>query len=260
MNQIFPITYERHAGKGWRQPNSLLFAASSRVLELVPRDVITTAMYTCCAFVADADGYLPVALLGLDRDQNLFVDAAGRWLGRSLPAVLNHYPFKLGKLNEGRLVLSINEASGLLVDSGDGTPFFGSDGSPSEQAHAKLAELVQFEKELQAARNQCKRLEEAGLLEPWPLQVQQQSVTRTLEGLYKINEAGMNALAPEEFAGLRDCGALILAYGQLFSMQHVQQLGRMAQRRAEKRAKTELAADLGNMFNTDNGTLSFDNL
>lgn len=260
MIDVHPVTPQRHAGKAWRQPDSLRFAASLQVVELTARDVIGALSYTCCAFMVDANGFLPVAVLGLDKDQNLFVDAAGRWLGRSLPAVFNHYPFKLGKLDEDRLVLSFNEGSGLLVDSGQGAPFFGSDGGPSEQARTKLAELVQYEKEMQLTRSQCTKLEEAGLFEPWPLQVQQEQVTRTLEGLYKINEPAMNALAPADFAALRDSGALILAYGQLFSMQHVQQLGRMAQRRAEKSARTELAAGLGNMFGTDNGTLSFDNL
>lgn len=264
MNQLYPVTLERHAGKGWRQPDSLLYAAQSQVAKLVLREFATTQSWTCCAFMADSEGYAPVALLGLGQEQNLFVNATGGWLGRTVPRILMHYPFKLGKVQDERLILCIDESSGLLTEMGQGHPLFAEDGKPTEPAQTKANELIQYQQELQATRAQCVRLDSAGLLEPWPLKVQNEQGTRTLDGLFRINEAALAAMPAPDFAALREGGALVLAYGQLFSMQHAPTLGQLARLRAQARIQPQLdtakTADLGNMFNTDNRTLSFDNL
>jgi hypothetical protein len=259
MNQIYPVTQGRHAGKYWRQPDSMLFAARTQVAKLVLREFAAVQSYTLCAFMLEDDCFSPVALLGLEPGQNLFVDAAGRWSGRHVPRILTHYPFKLGKAEGDRLILCIDEGSGLLTGPGEGLALFGESGTPTEQAQAKANELVQYQQELQATQALCARLNNAGLLEPWRLQVKHEQGLRALEGLYKINERALTTMPPQDFAALREGGGLILVYGQLFSMQHAQTLGQIAGLRALAQGN-QATADLGNMFNTDNGTLSFDNL
>ncbi len=52
-------------------------------------------------FRRDPDGrYYSVALLGLDRDENLFLDAGG-WTGRYVPALLQRGPFSIGVPERG---------------------------------------------------------------------------------------------------------------------------------------------------------------
>ena len=44
----------------------------------------------------DAEGWRAVVLLGLDREENLFLDADGRWRTRYVPALLRRGPFSIG--------------------------------------------------------------------------------------------------------------------------------------------------------------------
>ena len=61
----------------------------------------------------------PAAVLGLRVDQNLFVGADGRWVeGIYVPAYVRRYPFVFIEAPEDKLILAIDEGSGLLVDDG----------------------------------------------------------------------------------------------------------------------------------------------
>ena len=51
-----------------------------------------------------------------------------------------------------------------------------------------------------------------------------------------MDEAALNALAGEAFLQLRHSGALVLAYTQLLSMQHLKVLGVLAQAHAKAAA------------------------
>jgi hypothetical protein len=51
----------------------------------------------------DATGQLrPVALLGLSREENVFLDAAGRWQARHVPLMVQRGPFSIVAASEGR--------------------------------------------------------------------------------------------------------------------------------------------------------------
>lgn len=61
----------------------------------------------------------PAAVLGLRVDENLFVEADGRWVeGLYVPAYVRRYPFVFIEAPEDKLILAIDEGSGLLVDDG----------------------------------------------------------------------------------------------------------------------------------------------
>lgn len=260
MSEFYPVSRERHGNKAWRKMVLPATARSDQVVVLVARELISTQNWTACAFIKSGDEFAPVALCGLEKGQNLFVDTQGNWSGRTLPAHYANYPFKLGKFGNEELALCIDEASGVVVDAGQGERFFTDEGQPGQAAQDKLRDLLRYRQEREQTRNQCRQLNDAGLLVPWPLKVQHTDGLRTQEGLFQIDEGALNEVPAKTLVALRDSGALLLAYCQLLSMQNIALLSQLAQKRGHFRAKTELAADLGNMFNTDNGTLSFDNL
>jgi len=59
---------------------------------------------------------------------------------------------------------------------------------------------------------------------------------QNVAGLFRIDEAALNQLPAEAFMELRDAGALLCAYCQLLSMQHLQTLGQLAQVHAKANA------------------------
>lgn len=67
---------------------------------------------------------------------------------------------------------------------------------------------------------------------------------RKLEGLFRVNEAALNALDNEAFLSVRKSGALPVAYAQLLSMQQLRVLGELAQARAQRTQQVQLGQDL----------------
>ena len=98
------------------------------------------------AFFMQQAHWQAVALLGIPGQQNLFVDAAGRWLDGYQPAALRAYPFSLTRHSEEQLVLCLDEASGLLVDPPAGEPLFTAQGEPSDRLRESMGSRPSIER------------------------------------------------------------------------------------------------------------------
>lgn len=71
-------------------------------------------------------------------------------------------------------------------------------------------------------------------------------------GLFRVDEAALNAAPADDLVELRRTGALMMAYCQLFSSQHLAVLGRPAAARP-----TASLSTTDNGFQSDNGTIGF---
>lgn len=77
-------------------------------------------------FRKDAEGALrPVALLGLARGENLFLDDAGKWQGRYVPALIQRGPFSIAAPDapEGEPMIRV-DLDHPRVSHTEGTPIF----------------------------------------------------------------------------------------------------------------------------------------
>jgi hypothetical protein len=251
------ISREHHAGKRWQRYSSYSFAAGDAVAALVVQELPKAAMAVPVGFIAVDGGFMPVAVQGLQPGSNLFVSADGRWLAEYIPAAYRGYPFTLANTEDGQQVLCMVEESGLLSDT-DGEPFFNEDGTPAQGVQDVLNFLTQVAANREATRRICAVLQEHGLIEPWPIQLQTDAGEQLVEGLYRTNEAALNALAPEAFEAVRAAGALPVVYCQLLSMQHLQKLGALAQARAQQTAQLHTVdGELDLEFLNNEGTISF---
>lgn len=197
-------------------------------------------------------GYMLVALLGLEPGVNLFVAPDGRWLGRYVPAALRGHPFRLAHAEQDKLALCVDQDSGLIGQYGD-EAFFDANGEVAEPVKQVMEFLTQIERNRAATEVLCDRLRDLGLIQTWPVKLQGgDGGERAIEGLYRIDEAALNALPVEQLAALRDAGGLSMAYCQLLSMQHLALLGELAQ------ARTARAPKLDDVFSfPDEGVLHF---
>ena len=71
-------------------------------------------------------------------------------------------------------------------------------------------------------------LAEAGVIKPWPLTVQVGNQHISVSGLCRVDEPALNALDDKTFLKLRKASALVVAHGQLMSMNQVSVLSRLA--------------------------------
>lgn len=262
MPHFQAVSRTTHADKRWKRYDNYHFAARDAVVPLVVQELARALMHLPIGFIKQQDVFVPVAVLGLQPGQNLFVTADGRWIGGYTPAAYRGYPFRLAASADGQSVLVIDEDSGLISDT-EGEAFFDQDGHPAKAVKEVLDFLGQVQSNRALTLRVCAVLAEHHLIQPWPIAVQSEDGERRLEGLYRIDEAALNALPTEAFATLRQAGALPVAYCQLLSMQHLQTLGKLADAHASAKAQSQAAlpttetGELDLEFLNNNGTISF---
>ncbi|WP_288078467.1 SapC family protein [Pseudomonas sp.] len=256
------ITRERHGSQYWLKHSIYTFAAGDALCPLVAQELPKAVLSMPIGFIAEGDHFVPVAVQGLAAGRNLLVALDGRWLASYIPAPYRGYPFRMATTEQGEQVLCIDEASGLLSESA-GEPFFNDDGTPDKAVLEILAFFNQIEANRQLTRSICAVLQQHGLIQPWPITVQGEQGEQKVEGLFRIDEAALNALTAESLAEVRNAGGLTMAYCQLLSMQHLSTLGTLAQAHAEaEKAQLTQASlaqngELNLGFMSDSGTFSF---
>lgn len=235
MSNIQAITRERHASQRWKRNPNYNFAASDALSFLVVQELPKAMQHLPIAFLATGGTFTPVALQGLKPGKNLFVNQNGQWVAGYIPAAYRSYPFVLANTEDGKQVLCFNEDSGLL-SSTEGENFFSEGDQPSKAVGEVFAFLNQITVNRQSTQGICALLQKHSLIQPWPIKLQSADGEQAVEGLFRIDEAAMNQLPAEAFMELRNAGALVPAYCQLLSMQHLQTLGQLAEVHAKAAA------------------------
>ncbi|MCL7929597.1 SapC family protein [Halomonas llamarensis] len=239
-------TYAPREGYGHASGQVIAPVMLAELPKLLPHYVV--------GFLAGDDGLLPVAVLGVEKDQNLYLHPDGRWLAKYVPATLRGYPFVLANNGKGKGDKTLSIAADHLLEHG-GKPLF-DNGEPAKPVADTLAFLTQCEGNRQATLNACQMLEKAGVLSPWTLTVPIGEGHKQVNGLYRVDEQTLNALDAETYATLQGA-PMQLAYGQLYSMAQVDQL---TQRHAlqEKLTHTQAPENLDAMFGEGDDELEFD--
>ncbi|MCW5636832.1 MAG: SapC family protein [Rubrivivax sp.] len=118
----------------------------------------------------EADGrdqIAPIAVLGVVAEQNLYLepgrDGGTAWRAAYRPAVLQAYPFCIGRVDEQRFAVCLDTAWPGVGAAG-GQPLFGADGQPAELLKAMRQHLELLEGAVQATRTFGQRLLELDLL------------------------------------------------------------------------------------------------
>ena len=226
------ITRESHGAKRWLRYTGYAFAMREAVMPLALAELAKAALSLPIGFIAQGDGFVPVAVMSLQPEQNLFVAVDGRWIHGYIPAAARGYPFRLAKATDGRQVLCIDEDSGLVNDGPDGEAFFDDEGKPVQALREIMDFLEQTEQSRQVAARACAVLNKHHLIQHWPIIHQTASGERKIDGLFRIDEAALNQLDAEALLEVRNAGGLLIAYCQLLSMQHLPALGELTAARS----------------------------
>lgn len=255
MPELVAVSRERHQRLTWQRPTGYQFAAQDAVAFVTSQEVPRAMASMALAFVEIGGTYAPVVVQGLRPGQNRFVGRDGRWLGDYLPAPYRAHPFGLARNADNMEVLCIDEAAGRVGESDTGEAFFAGDGSPAQAVAEAFKVLTELERDRARTLKACELLYRHGLLEPWQLQAQDGDEILETKGLFRIAEAKLYSLEPAALVDIRDGGALMLAYAQLFSMQQIHKLGKLGAT-ASANPGTQQAPALSE----DNGIISFENL
>ena len=178
-------------------------------------------------FRRDSEGALrPVALLGLTREENLFLDGAGGWRAGYVPALLRRGPFSIAapEVPDGEPMIRVDLAD-PRVSRSEGTPVFLPQGGNSPYLEQLTAVLRAIYVGHHLLDPMVAAFEAAGLLRPVNLEA------RVGEGeVYAVSDAlvidreRLAALGAEELATLHRAGFLQAAFMAAASLGMMQRL------------------------------------
>ena len=192
-----PLEASKHAGLSLKKNFGFKFTASANAVPINIVEMPQVCQFYPIAFSPDANA-TPVAILGLRDNENLFVDANGRWLENAyIPAYVRRYPFIFSEMpGTDRLSLCV-DMNDEIIEKSDKQPFFNAEGGGSDLAQNAL----NFCKSYHAAAQQnvafSKALQDSGLL------IEREAQINVADGK-RISFSGFKIISPEKLAELSD--------------------------------------------------------
>jgi hypothetical protein len=242
MPRFVAVSSQRHAQKKWLGHTGYAFAAAEAAAPVVAAELANAALSMPCAFLRQEGRYTLVAVLSTIEARNMFVDRDGRWLGGYVPAVLRLYPFRmLPSAGTDKLQLCVDEESKLIVDGNAvGEPFQDQQGNLSPALAAVFEAAMAVERNRKDTDLAVAALAKANVIRPWQITIKSGESERPISGLYRVDEAALQALPSDAFLGLRRASALPIAYTQMLSTRQLGLFERLAT--LHSRAPQPLAA------------------
>lgn len=204
--------------------NDFTFAKNTNSVILAGVEFTEAAKEYPIVFARAGEHIVPVALLGLQNEQNLFVDDAGAWDARYIPAFVRRYPFVLAETGEqGQRVVCIDEAfSGFNNEDGD--PLFDND-EPTPFLKQALEFLEEYQRQYIRTERFVQRLQENELLMSLNARVDMTDGQQfQLSGLLAVDEKKLLQLPDDKALEFFRSGELAWLYCHLMSLGN---MGRM---------------------------------
>lgn len=245
---LVPISWDAHRSSGFVRPSSFSFASenwfASTTIQELPKIVSAYPVF----FVPDSSEHFHmIALLGLQKNRNLFVSDQGKWMGGYVPACFRVYPFKGGLMRMGsetRHVMCFDVSSGLLVEDPDPEkgeiPIF-------IDEHKMNPILEEGSKFLGGIRESSERtdkclsiLADLGVFVPSRFSFSLPEMSGDfVGGLHIINFEKLQNLSASVLKDLMRCGALELVYLHRYSLAKIELLKKLLELKNQKQLEEQ---------------------
>ncbi|WP_188860091.1 SapC family protein [Marinobacterium nitratireducens] len=218
--KVVPVSFERHGGWYIKATGDYSFTAESNSVPITVVEFTAAALEYPIVFAESGDTVLPVAMLGVKAEHNLFVDSSGAWLGHYIPAFVRRYPFVFSKSEDGdRFYLCVDEEYAGCNTEGRGERLFDSAGERTQY----LGNVLNFVQEYQVQFNRtqafCSKLKELGLLESMQAQLRLPGGEQlSLTGFQAVSREKLKALPAETLEELVKRDEMELIYTHLLSL------------------------------------------
>ena len=234
------LNREAHKNLKVRAVPSFAYAGKTNSVPLTGNEFAHAARQIPILFVQDGrGGFSPVALLGLRNDENLFVEADGRWSGQYIPAFIRRYPFVLiERQDPPAITVGIDEGfAGFNTEEGE--PLFAADGTDAEPLKRAMGFLQVYQVEARKTEEFMAEIKRLDLLIPRALQIAPKAGTKyKMDGFMVVDEAKLQKLNDEDAGKLVRNGFMGWIYMHLLSMNNLSELSNRLDPRVEKKAVT----------------------
>ena len=201
-------------------PEGYRFAASTRAIMIAAVEFFDAGRQFPIIFSASTDGTIfPLALLGLEENENLFVDSEGAWTAPYMPAYIRRYPFITTDGSEGQTTVCFDEAfDGFNLEGG--LPLFDG-GEPTEKTREIQAFLQDYLVQIQQTRAFGAMLLDAGLLKQIDAQANMaDGKSYALNGMLVVDEQKLTQMADVDIVKMFRNGSMALVYAHLLSLRN----------------------------------------
>lgn len=222
-----PLISERHLKSRIEATGDFGFSASTNSIPLAVIEFVDAAKEYPIAFTGEEGGAVfPIALVGVRKNENLFVSESGAWEGRFIPAFVRRYPFVLGeKEGDGKNFDVFIDETYAGFGGKNGERLFTDQGETSDWLKQMLEFLSNYQGEIERTRRFVERLQELKLLVPRVLQAEREGdEPMVLQGFSVVDEQRLMALSDVDLLELARSGFLAWIYAHLISMGNVSRL------------------------------------
>jgi len=161
--QLALVNAERHHDWCVELGHDYAFARTTNSVPLTRVEFARAARDYPIVFAGQDQNVFPLAVLGLEDQQNLFIDAQGKWQADYLPAFVRRYPFVFSTLDEGQnFTLCIDEAFSGCNQEGRGERLFDDEQQKTQYLDNVLAVPGGISSRIPAYSGLCQTYEGAG--------------------------------------------------------------------------------------------------
>lgn len=182
----------------------------------------------------ETGGFQAYALLGLDKDENLFLGASG-WQGRYIPAMCDRGPFMIGRshdqtMQDAKLMVDMDDPR---VSRTEGEPLFLAHGGHSPRLNRYLHRLRTIHDGLEIGRDVFRAFEAAGLITQINIEIKiDEDTGYIVPDVFSIDREALMHLDGNVLAVLNAQGYLALAFHVVSSLGNI---GRIIELKTHKR-------------------------
>jgi len=206
-------------------PTGYTFAASAHSVMLTAFEFSEACRdYPIIFYAADDGSITPLALLGLQAGENLFVDEAGAWKAAYIPAYIRRYPFIPADTGTQEFPICIDRKfDGLNIEGGQ--RIFNDQGEPTDYCRQVQAFLHDYQSQPAGTSAFTLKLHELGLFRPMDANIQMRDGNSFhLQGLLIVDEESLTRLGDAPVQELFRKGYLGLIYTHLASVKNLTRL------------------------------------
>jgi hypothetical protein len=218
--QVIPLSSTRHAGWCVELGANYDFARRVNAVPLTTVEMVPALREYTIVF-AGAEVPAPMVLLGVEKEQNVYVAEDGSWNAKYIPAFVRRYPFVFSSRDQNTFTLCIDESWSGCNQEGRGERLFDEEGKGTAYVENVLGFQKEFQRQSQLTQAFCRKLTELDLLDSNRVDFTIGEQKRSLGGFMAVNRDKLKALPPETLAELMQSGALELIYTHLLSMSNL---------------------------------------
>lgn len=221
------VNKSEHADLKFKQVSDMRYAEKVSHVVLTLGEYFAACKSQPILFVKTEKEIMSCALMGIQQDVNLFLDARKNWYATEYcPFFFKRYPFIYVPVKEKLTLAFDSECQSANTEQGEA--LFDEKGEQTEFTK-KIVELMnRYQADTDNTIAFCKKVDEMGLLEPLDITLSVGSNKYKLESFLKVSEKRFNELTTEQKVELIDLGYYNFLVAHLISLANFEKLRLLA--------------------------------